>query len=292
MKKKKPFTGRVWELCKDGVYMLAGAVLYAISVNCFTAPNNIAPGGVTGLATALHELTNLPIGLTALAINVPLLILSIIFVGGVFTVKTVIATVLMNVAIDLLAFVPAYQGDMLLCCLFGGVLAGAATGLFFLRGGTGGGTDIVARLVRLRWKNLSTGRLIMLADLGVILFASFVYRSLESALYALVVIFVMSVVIDRIITGGEGGKCFLVITKKKEQVVEEIFRQLDRGVTLLDGRGYYTGDQKDVILCSVRRSEATTLQNIIRRNDPEAFAVALPASDILGQGFRSWSDDS
>lgn len=266
--------------------------MYAFSVNCFTAPNNIAPGGVTGLATAINELTDLPIGLMALAINVPLLILSVIFVGGAFTVKTILTTILMNVAIDSLSFLPAYHGDYLLCCLFGGVLAGAATGLFFLRGGTGGGTDIVARLVRLRWKNLSTGRLIMLADLAVILFASFVYRTLESALYALVVIFVMSVVTDRIITGGEGGKCFLVITEKKDEVAKEISDRLDRGVTLLDGQGYYTGQNKKVILCTVRRSEAASVQNIIRRSDPEAFAIALPASDILGQGFRSWSDNA
>ncbi len=290
--KKKRFQGKFWGFCLDGLAMIAGSVLYALSVNCFTAPNHIAPGGVTGLATALNAITDWPIGLTSLAINVPLFILSIIFVGGAFTVKTIIATVMVNVAIDTMTFLPTYQGDTLLCCLFAGVMSGVAIGLFFLRGSTSGGTDIVARLVRIRWKNLSTGRLIMLCDLVVITFAGVIFRSLESALYAVVVIYVQGVAIDRVITGGEGGKCFLVITDKKEEVADAIFQKLDRGVTLLDGQGYYTRKEKKVLLCTVRRNEAAAIHNIVRRTDPDAFAIALPASDVLGQGFRSWHDNS
>ena len=276
------------EIVKDAAALFVGSVLYSVSVNCFTAPNEIAPGGVTGLATTLNYLAGLPIGLTALCINIPLLLLAVKFVGGVFAAKTVAATVLMNLSIDLLSFLPAYTGNKLLCCLYGGLLTGAATGLFFLRGGTGGGTDIVARLLRIRFPNVSTGRMILLADLFVILFASLVYRSAESALYAAVVIYVSTVTVDRVITGGEGGKCFVVVTKKSGEVAQKIAATLSRGVTFLDGSGFYSGQTERVVLCSVRKNEANALRRIVVSVDPEAFAMAINCSDVLGNGFQPW----
>lgn len=276
---------------KDGAAFLAGAVLYACSVNCFTAPNDIAPGGVTGLATAIHSLTGFPIGTVSLIINIPLLILAILFIGGMFTAKTVTVTVLVSFAIDALNFLPVYRGEKLLCCILGGLLSGAAIGIVFLRGGTTGGTDIVARLLRRKWKNVSAGRMILLADSVVIAFAGVVYRSIESAIYAVVVIFVSTVVIDRIVYGGDGGKCFLIMSEKNGDIAKHISGELRRGVTFLDGSGFYSRRPAQVILCSVRRNEAAALRNIIRRVDPDAFAVACDAADILGQGFRPWDRD-
>jgi len=278
------------EWIKDGVALTVGSVLYAVSVNCFTAPNRIAPGGVTGLATAINAVTGFPIGLAALCFNVPLLLLALRFLGKRFALKTVIATVLMNLAIDALSFLPAYGGDKLLCCLYGGLLSGAATGLFFLIGGTGGGTDIVARLLRRKWKNLSAGRFLLLADGVVIVFASLLYRSAESGLYAVAVIFVSTTAVDRILLFGEGGKCFLIVTEKGEETAKNIAEKLARGVTVLSGRGYYRGEGKTVLLCSVRRNEANMLRKLVVSADAEAFAVALDASDVLGNGFQPWSE--
>ena len=280
---------KINEILKDAAALSVGSVLYSVSVNCFTAPNEIAPGGVTGLATALNFLTGAPIGLTALLFNVPLLILGVRRIGGVFAVKTVAATVLMNLAIDAFSFLPAYTGDKLLGCLYGGLLTGAATGLFFLRGGTGGGTDIVARLLRLKLPHLSTGRLILCSDLVVILFASLVYRSAESGLYAAVVIYVSTVTVDRIITGGEGGKCFFIVTDKSDEMAQKIAARLSRGVTFLDGSGYYRKQTEKVLLCSVHKNEANALCKLVASVDPAAFAIAFNASSVLGRGFQPWT---
>ncbi len=289
--KKEALRQRISESFKDGAAFVAGAVLYAVSVNCFTAPNDIAPGGVTGLATAVNSLTGLPIGSLSMLINIPLLISAAVFIGGSFTAKTAAATVIISLFIDLLDFLPAYGGEKLLSCIFGGVLSGAAMGIVFLRGGTSGGTDIVARLLRLKWKNVSAGRMILLADAVVILFAGTVYRSVESALYAVVVIFVSSTVIDKIVYGGDGGKCFIIMSEKSGDIAHDISVRLRRGVTFLNGSGFYSGKESRVILCSVRRNEAAELRSIIRKADPDAFAVACSAAEILGQGFKAWENE-
>lgn len=284
---------KILELLKDSAVFVIGSVLYAISVNCFTSSNGIAPGGVTGLATAVNSLTGIPIGVMSLLINIPLLILAIIFIGGEFTVKTVAVTILLSLSIDFFSFLPVYSGDKLLCCIFGGLLAGAAIGIIFLRGGTTGGTDIVARLLRKKWKNVSAGRMILLADAVVVGLAWIVYRSMESALYAVIVISVSTAAIDRIVYGGDGGKCFIVMSKKNRDIAEKISHTLKRGVTILSGSGYYSKTPSDVLLCSVRRNEAAAFRTLIKQTDPDAFAIAFDAADIVGQGFRSWhSDDS
>ena len=278
----------------DALVFTAASFIYALSVNCFTAPNNIAPGGVTGLATVINYLTGFPIGLMGLLINIPLLILATILIGGLFTAKTVIATLMMNVFIDIVGvfdFIPKYTGDKVLCCLFGGLLSGIATGLLFLRGSTGGGTDVIARLLKLKWKNVSAGRMIRIADAVVIAIAWIVYGSMESMLYAVTVIFVSTLVTDKILYGGDGGKCYMVISKQNEQIAQQIGEKLNRGVTFLDGKGYYSGQPTQVLLCTVRKNEAAQLRALVRNIDPDAFAIALEAGEIFGEGFNPIFED-
>lgn len=282
---------KMLELLKDSAVFLIGAVLYAISVNCFTSQNGIAPGGVTGLATAINTLTGIPIGTMSLLINIPLLTLAVIFIGGEFTAKTVAVTVLLSFTIDFFSFLPVYRGEKLLCCIFGGLLSGLAIGIIFLRGGTTGGTDIVARLLRKKWRNVSAGRMILIADAVVIAIVFIVYRSLESALYAVIVIFVSTLTVDRILYGNDGGKCFIVMSERNTDIAEKISLTLKRGVTVLSGRGYYLNNQSDVLLCSVRKNEAAQLRTIIKQVDPNAFAIAFDAAHVLGRGFSPWHSD-
>ena len=282
---------KITEIIKDGAVFIIGAVLYAVSVNCFTSENGIAPGGITGLATAINSITDIPIGSMSLLINIPLLVLAVIFIGGEFTVKTVAVTFLLSFSIDFLGFLPVYNGEKLLCCIFGGLLSGLAIGIIFLRGGTTGGTDIIARLLRKKWKNVSAGRMILIADAVIIAFVFIVYRSLESALYAVIVIFVSTLTIDRILYGGDGGKCFIVMSKKNGEIAEKINHTLKRGVTVLEGRGYYLNNQSDILLCSVRRNEAAALRSLIRQTDSDAFAIAFDAAHVLGRGFSPWHSE-
>lgn len=270
-----------------GVYLL-GSACYALSVNVFSAPNQIAPGGVTGVATLLHALFRLPIGGMILVINLPLLAAAWRKCGAGFTVRTLIATVLVSVILDASApFLPAFRGDKMLTALFGGVLAGTGLGLIYMRGATTGGSEIVARLLERRFRHVPIGRLILLVDAVVVAASAVVYRQLESALYALVLIFVSTFVMDTLVYGGDKGKLLLVMSREEERVARRILQEMERGVTMLDAAGGYTGTDRRVLLCAVRRAEVYALRTLIYDTDPDAFLIVLSTDEVLGQGFKS-----
>lgn len=271
----------------DILYFTAGGALYALSVNMFTAPNDILPGGFTGVGTLLNHLFSVPIGTTVFLLNVPLFLISFRKFGLPFILKTVCATFLMSALIDLGApFLPVYSGDKLLSSLFGGILSGAGLGIVFLRGATTGGTDIVSKLLRLRFPALSMGRMVLLLDLAVIAVSFFVYRSLESVLYSLVVIYVSAQCIDLVQTGLSHDKLLFIVTEKGEPAVREIVETLDRGVSVLDVRGGYTGTERKMLFCAVRASDVVRVTKTVRETDANAFIVISEISDILGEGFK------
>ncbi len=271
----------------DVLYFTAGGALYALSVNMFTAPNDILPGGFTGVGTLLNHLFSVPIGTTVFLLNVPLFLISFRKFGLPFILKTVCATFLMSVLIDLCAsFLPVYSGDKLLSSLFGGILSGAGLGIVFLRGATTGGTDILSKLLRLRFPQLSMGRVILFLDLLVIAASFAVYRSLENVLYALVVIYVSSQTIDLVQTGLSHDKLLFIVTEKGEPAVREIVETLDRGVSVLDVRGGYTGTERKMLFCAVRASDVVRVTKTVRETDANAFIVISEISDILGEGFK------
>ena len=288
--KKMEFTRKqAWELLWDGVAFLAGSFLFAVAVNVFTAPNNIAPGGLTGLATMINYLFGAPIGTTILVLNVPLFIWGVLQINFRFILKTLAATVISSVTIDLTAgLFPPYQGDLMLAALFSGVLSGAGLGLIFMRGGTTGGTDLVANLIGRNFRHLSLGKLVLLVDLVVVLISAFVYRNYESPLYAIINIFVSSKLIDAVLYGADTGtgKMMFIISPKNKEIAQRIMTEISRGVTELRSRGAYRGEEGEVLLCAVRRSEVYKTQDIILSVDPDAFVIVGDAGQISGEGFK------
>ena len=288
--KKMEFTRKqAWELLWDGVAFLAGSFLFAVAVNVFTAPNNIAPGGLTGLATMINYLFGAPIGTTILVFNVPLFIWGVLQINFRFILKTLAATVISSVTIDLTAgLFPPYQGDLMLAALFSGVLSGAGLGLIFMRGGTTGGTDLVANLIGRNFRHLSLGKLVLLVDLVVVLISAFVYRNYESPLYAIINIFVSSKLIDAVLYGADTGtgKMMFIISPKNKEIAQRIITEISRGVTELRSRGADRGEEGEVLLCAVRRSEVYKTQDIIRSVDPDAFVIVGDAGQISGEGFK------
>lgn len=213
-------------------------MLYALSVNIFTAPNQIAPGGVTGVATLFNFAWGLPIGTMILVINLPLLIASWFRLGKAFTIRTLIVTVLSSVVIDAAApFLPPFRGDRMLVALFGGVLAGAGLGLIYMRGATTGGTEVVARLLERKFRHIPIGRLILLVDALVVAASALVYRNVESALYAMVLIFVSTSLMDALVYGGDKGKMLLIMSKKEREIADAVLDRMERGVTMLNATG-------------------------------------------------------
>lgn len=280
---------KVKDFILDGLFFLAGSFIFAISVNTFTAPNNIAPGGLTGIATMLNYIWGIPIGTVTLLMNIPIFLWGFFEVGYRFILKTIVATAVSSVMIDLTVnILPRYQGDMLLTTVFGGFFSGLGLALIFVRGGTTGGTDLIANLISLRVRHLSLGRLILIVDMIIVVASAFVYGSYESPLYATIVIYITSKVIDVVLYGADigTGKILFIVSRKNEEIAEKIMQILGRGVTELYSRGAYTKQDGEVLLCAVSRQEVYKVYDIIHSIDPDAFTIVGDAGEISGEGFK------
>lgn len=286
----EPRHGKFYYLVGDFIFWVIGSALYAVSVDCFTAPNNIAPGGVTGLSTLINYVTGFPIGVGIILINIPIFAVAFKIFGLKFIIRTVIGTALTSVFIDLgtaFSLLPQYTGDRLLAALFGGAFSGLGLGLIFLRGATSGGTDILGRLLKLKFPHLSLGTLIMVMDFCVVLISGFVYKSIESMLYACIVFFVSSKAVDFVVYGAAKSKMLMIVTKHPETTPKRIIDELGRGVTVFPVQGAYTGEEKKMLMTVVRLHEVAKVTRIIRECDPEAFVIVTDASEVLGKGFKT-----
>lgn len=272
----------------DVGYIAVGSGCFGLSVSLFSAPNDIAPGGVTGLATLANFLWELPIGALTVAVNVPLILVAWLRLGRGFAARTLLGLTLSSLVMDTIAgIVPPFSGDRLLAAVFGGVLTGVGLGLILSRGATTGGAEVVARLLERRWPHIPIGRLILLLDGGVIALSALVYREMESPLYAIILVYVASLITDRLVYGGRRGKTVLIISRRHADITRRVLDELSRGVTLLNASGGFTGTPQQVILCAVRRTELFTLKQIVFAADPAAFVLLLTADEVLGSGFAA-----
>ena len=290
LKQKKYLRGLALDFGAD----VLGSLLFAIGIVSFTEPANIAPGGVSGIAIILNYLWDvLPIGGLSIAITVPLMILSFKYLGRRASVKTICSLIISSLMIDWIAapFFPVYSGDRLLGAVFGGVFMGAGLALIFLRGSTTGGTEIVSNLMRLRWPHISMGRAILFVDCAVIAASIVVFGNLESGMYGIISLFCTTKVIDTIVYGFDQGNMVTVVSDQYEEISRRILEEIDRGVTLLHGKGAYTGQEKEVLICAVRKSEFSRLKSIVREVDHSAFVVTTEAGEIFGEGFKPVNKD-
>lgn len=274
-----------WPVLRDYLLITIGAVLVAASVNMFLTPNRVVMGGLTGGAQLLNTFLGTPIGLVTLIANIPLFVIGFRSLGGfVFGVRTIYATVVMSLAIDLLApYMRPVTADPLLYTLYGGLLDGLGVGLVFRARGTTGGVDIIARLLERRFA-LRPGRSILAMNLVVFGLALFAYGP-ENVLYALLVAFIGSVALDYVLAAGSGARQAFIITTQPEPITQALLHDLGRGVTLIEGQGGYTGARRAVLLCVVARSEISFLNALVSRVDPHAFVVIGEAQEVVGEGF-------
>jgi uncharacterized membrane-anchored protein YitT (DUF2179 family) len=275
-------------LAADQLFYLLGCLCYAAALNMLAVPNQIVQSGVSGLAIIVNRLLHTPIGINNLILNIPLLALALIFVGWKFVSKTLWVTVELSVIIDLMGrYVTfTYTEDRLLATFLCGALSGLGLALILMRGATSGGTDIVGWLARKWQPHLSLGRVILLADTLVVLAGAAVFHDISSALYAAIMIFISTRVIDSMLYGMNNGKVFYIFSRRADEIAEAILEQLGRGVTLLPARGAFTGERRDMLLCVVRRSEVSPLRRLLKALDPQSFFVIAEAQEIFGEGFR------
>ncbi len=273
-------------LCDYGLLIL-GAMVQAASMVLFYIPGQIASGGVSGLAQVLNRYTGLPIGMMVLVMNVPLFMLGWRYLGGRrFFVRTIFTVALYSVLLDLgLLILPGgLTQNAMLNALYGGVIGGLGMGITFLGQGTGGGTDILARvLARLRGIPLAQSYLV--TDALVIVLGGFTFGP-ERALYAILALYIGGTAAEVITEGSNVVRTALIISERPREVSDAILRELERGVTGLHGEGMYTQKQRTVLYVVISRSEVSRLKAIIHEIDPDAFVVIGQASEALGEGFR------
>lgn len=267
------------------IFLAIGVLLMAMSLEYFLGPNTIAPGGVSGFAVVINKLFNIPIYITNLALNIPLFILGLRTLGKSTAIKTIYATLLLSFFLKILPS-SVLTHDILLSAIFGGVLMGIGLGIVFKLGGTTGGTDLAGSILNSKFPSLSIVTFMTIIDFCVVVFAGLVDKKIETSLYSIISMFVVMKVADTILEGIGYLKGFLIITNKPEEVSERLMMELERGVTSLKGKGMYTKEDKEVLLCVVNRAQFTRVKNIVMEIDPKAFVIVSEFYEVLGEGFK------
>ena len=271
----------------DYIVITIGAFLYAVSVSFFLDPNSLAPGGVTGIAIILNHITGLETGTWLLVINIPILVLGTWKFGLRFILSTMYCTALTSVFVNLLAPFGALTRDPFLAALAGGALMAVGLGLVLKSGATTGGTDIIIKLIRLRYAHLKTGRLFLLTDAVIVTLSAFVFQNIDVALYAGVVVFINSVLLDMVLYGRDGAKLIFIISDRPEAITGRILSDLDIGVTYITGSGAYSGKAKNVIMCVMKKQLSPKAEEVVREEDPGAFMIVTSATEIFGEGYKN-----
>ena len=266
-----------------------GSTMYSIGLHCFSAPNNIAAGGVAGISTLVNAVADINIGILYGAINVPLIIIGFIFLGKKMMIKTFFSVLVTTFMTDYgLSSVPAYQnGDRLLASVFAGIFFGIGLGIVYLREGTTGGTDIINKLINKKYPHFSLGVIMLGTDAVIICASMLVYGTIEAGLYAIIAIFICSKVMDMILYGSFEGKMLLIFSDKYHEISEFVMKNLNRGVTWLNATGAYSERNKQVICCAVHKSEYTKIKRKVKEIDPHAFIIITNAGEVLGEGFQA-----
>lgn len=281
--RKRSVTGMVW----DYLVITIAAFLYAVAISLFLDPNSLAPGGVTGISIILNRTVGLPTGTWILLLNIPILTLGTWKFGVRFIVSTIYCTVATSFFTNVLAVYGALTEDPLLAALVGGILIALALGWTFKAGATTGGMDIIIKVIRLKIPHLKTGYLFLVLDVMVVSLSALLFKNIERALYAGLVVYITSHVLDLVLYGRDGAKLIYIISDQSEKIADRILDELDIGVTYIQGEGAYSGKEKRVILCVLRKQLSPKAEEIVREEDPKAFLIISNATEIYGEGYKS-----
>jgi len=276
----------------DLVYDLIGCILYAVGINCFIIPQDFASGGVSGIALIITYLTGLPNGTITFILNIPLIIFSYKILGHVFLIKSVKTLAILTVAIDVLTInFPKYTGDPMLAAICAGLAIGAGLGVVYIRGSSTGGSDFITLSIRKLKPHFSVGTITSTIDY-IILGSSILFLgNVDAALYGCVAMFVSAKVLDQIMYGGNKGKLMMVVTEKGEDVANAIFETTERGVTVADVRGAYSGNPKQLVISAMSRHEMPKARKAAHDADEMAFTMITNTDEVFGEGFIDPRED-
>jgi len=262
------------------------AVLYGAGTSLFLEPNDLVPGGLTGIAMILSRFLPLGTGTVFMIMNVPIIAIAWYKFGWKFIVSTLYAIVCVSTFTDIFAGMNAITNEPLLAVFMGDILIAFAIGTVFKCGATTGGADIIVKLLRLKYPHIKTGKLFMMFDISVVALSGILFHNIDAALYAFIGIFVMSAVMDMVLYGQDEAKMVFIISEHSELLAEKLLVDVDAGVTFLTGRGAYSKKEKDVILCVVKKSIYPKVEEVIKDTDPQAFLIVTHANEIYGEGYK------
>ena len=280
------------EIAREWAYIVGGAACYAAGYCFFFYPNSVVPGGVTGISTIVNFLTGAPVGVLSIVLNIPLFAFAWRHFGLRFMLMSGAGMALTYIFIDgfnLLGFAATH--DPLLACTIGAALNGTGLGLVYRSGATTGGTDIIAKVLRQKYPYINFGTFIMALNVVIISAYALIFRRLDAAFYAVIAMFVVSRAIDTVLYGLDTSKVCYLISNKSAELDEAITATMHRGVTKLRGEGGYTGEEREVLMCVIKKRQITDIRKLVKAIDPNAFFIVTDAKDVFGNGFGNINEE-
>lgn len=267
--------------------IVLGSFMYACGISLFLDPNNLAPGGLIGIAVILNRLLGLETGTLFFLLNIPVVCLGLWKFGPRFIGSTFFAIAINSVFTNDMAGFGVVTTDPLLASLAGSILVGAGIAFVFRSGATTGGIDIIIKIIRMKYKHLKTGHLFLSIDIVIVVISGFVFQDFNIVMYALIAVVVSGRVIDYVLYGGDEAKLIYVISDHADQIADRILKEMSVGATFLKGQGAFTGNDKKVILCAVRKNQSPKLEEIVKLEDKKAFLIISSAHEIYGEGYKN-----
>lgn len=275
---------------KKALYIFSGAVLYSIGISVFLTPFDLIPGGVTGIAIILHSIYQVPVGTIILCLNIPILLLGLIRLGKesmLSTLGTILLVSAMSNVLSLFSQGRAITTNPLLAAFLGSALVGFGMGFIFIGRSTTGGIDIIVKIIKRKWPHMKSSRIFLLLDSLVVVMAGIVFHSPEALVYALLSSVIVSQSMEYLLYGRAQAKLIYIISRFPEKVRDQLLYHLQTGVTLLEAKGAYTGQRKEILFCVLPRKKVYLLEELVKESDPEAFLIVSNAGEIYGEGYKS-----
>ncbi|MDD2973343.1 MAG: YitT family protein [Lachnospiraceae bacterium] len=271
----------------DYITIAFAAIFYGIGVSMFLDPNNLAPGGFTGIAIIINHFVPISVGTLFLLLNIPIMVLGLYKFGWRFIISTIYAIFAVSVSCNFFQQFGAATTDPLLAGIAGGVLMAGSIGTIFKAGATTGGSDILVKCLKIRFRHMKTGTLFLASDALVVTTSAIVFRNINTALYASISLFVTSIVLDLVLYGRDEAKLIYIISEVPDDIAPRLIKELDVGATFIKGRGAYSKVNKHVIMCVVKKQVAPQLEEIVKEEDPDAFMIVTKATEIYGEGYKN-----
>lgn len=268
------------------IQIIFGALIMAIGISLFLLPNQLSSGGVSGIATILYYLLKFPMGITIIAINIPLFIMSILKLGKEFFIKGFIGTLALSIFIDIFDKVTPLTQDRFLACIYGGVIVGIGTSIILKANASTGGTDMLSYIIRAYKPTSRTSSLITITDIVIVTLNVFFFKKIEIGLYSAITIYIMGKMIDIFFEGIYFTKMMFIVSEKHKEIAKEIVKNIERGTTGIYAKGMYTNEEKMMLWCVVSRNEAMRIKQISKKIDPRSFIVISNAREAFGVGFK------